>query len=78
MPDRFAALPHLLRMLIEPALNGFENVLMLSACDSSLFRGGTAMFDGAALADVGQIAAQHQSPRRGGAFAPQRISNMVG
>jgi hypothetical protein len=26
--DRLAALAHLLRMLVEPALNGFENVLM--------------------------------------------------
>ena len=28
MFDRLAALAHLLRMLVEPALNGFENVLM--------------------------------------------------
>ena len=26
MFDRLAALAHLLRMLVEPALNGFENV----------------------------------------------------
>ena len=48
-------------MLVEPALNGFENVLMLPACDPSLLGGGAAMFDGATLANVGQIAAQHQS-----------------
>jgi hypothetical protein len=46
--DRFAPLPHLFRMFVEPALNGFENVLMLPACDPSLLGGGTAMFDGAA------------------------------
>ena len=28
MFDRLAAPAHLLRMLVEPALNGFENVLM--------------------------------------------------
>jgi hypothetical protein len=50
MLDRFAPLAHLLRMLVEPALNGFENVLMLQSCDPSLLGGGTAMFDGAALA----------------------------
>jgi hypothetical protein len=61
MLDRFAPLAHLLRMLVEPALNGFENVLMLPSCDPSLLGGGTAMFDGAALADVGQISPQHQS-----------------
>ena len=44
-------------MLIESALNGFENMLMLPSCDPSLFGGGTAMLDGAALTDVGQIAA---------------------
>jgi hypothetical protein len=37
MFDRLAALAHLLRMLVEPALNGFENVLMRTsevACSS--------------------------------------------
>ena len=44
MLDRFAPLAHLLRMLVEPALNGFENVLMLPSCDPSLLGGGTAMY----------------------------------
>jgi hypothetical protein len=29
MLDRLASLTHLLRMLVEPVLNGFKNVLML-------------------------------------------------
>jgi hypothetical protein len=61
MLDRLASLAHLLRMLVEPALNGFENMLMLPSRDPSLLGGGTAMLDGAALTDVGQIAAQQQS-----------------
>src|SRR5205823_2154117 len=61
MLDRFAPLAHLLRMLIEATLDYLENVLMLPSRDPSLLGGGTAMFDGAVLADVGQVTAQDQS-----------------
>src|SRR2546427_11908892 len=73
MLDRFAPLAHLLRMLVEPALNGFENVLMLPSCDPPLLGGGTAMFDGAALADVGQISPQSRPI----AFAVLRLITSV-
>jgi hypothetical protein len=32
MLDRFEPLTRLFRMLVEPALNGFENVLMFPSC----------------------------------------------
>jgi hypothetical protein len=48
-------------MLVEPVLHGFDNVLMLPSRDPSLLAGGTAMFDGAVLAGIGQIAVQNQS-----------------
>src|SRR5580704_3710748 len=61
MFDRLAALAHLLRMLVEPALNGFENVLMFPSGDPSFLAGGASGLDCTALADVGPVAAQHQS-----------------
>ena len=61
MFDRLAALTHLLRMPIEPALHGFEYVLVLPSRDPALLGGGAAMLDGAVLAGIGQIAAQDQS-----------------
>src|ERR1700747_2687109 len=60
MLDRLAPLSHLFRVLVEPALDGFENMLMLPAGDPSLLAGGTAVPDGAVLAGVGQVAAQDQ------------------
>jgi hypothetical protein len=39
-------------MLIEATLDYLENVFMLPSRDPSLLGGGTAMFDGAVLADV--------------------------
>src|SRR6478609_2904636 len=60
MFDRLAALAHLLRMLVEPALNGFENVLMFPSGDPSFLAGGASGLDYTALADVGPVAAQHQ------------------
>jgi hypothetical protein len=39
MFDRLAALAHLLRLLVEPALNGFENVLMFPSGDPSFLAG---------------------------------------
>src|SRR6476646_3478826 len=56
MFDRLAALAHLLRMLVEPALNGFENVLMFPSGDPSLLAGGASGLDCTALADVGPVA----------------------
>ena len=50
---RLASLTHLFRMLIEPALHRFENVLMLASGDPSLLGGGAAMLDGTVLASVG-------------------------
>src|SRR5271168_2267254 len=61
MFDRLAALAHLLRMLVEPALNGFENVLMFPSGDPSFLAGGASGLDCTAPADVGPVAAQHQS-----------------
>jgi hypothetical protein len=51
------AAPHLLRMLVEPALNGFENVLMFLSGDPSFLAGGASGLDCTALADVGPVAA---------------------
>jgi hypothetical protein len=61
MFDRLAALAHLLRMLVEPALNGFENVLMFPSGDPSFLAGGASGLDCTALADVGPVAPQHQT-----------------
>jgi hypothetical protein len=61
MLNRLAPLAHLLRMLVEPVLDGFENVLMLPSGDPSLLAGSAAVFDGAALANIGLVAAQDQS-----------------
>src|SRR5580704_8205085 len=56
MLDRLAPPAHFLRMLVEPALDGFENMLMLPARDPSLFAGGAAVLDSAALAGASPIA----------------------
>src|SRR5690242_17363515 len=58
MLDRLAPLAHFFWVLVEPALDGFENMLMLPARDPSLLAGGAAVLDGAALAGVGPVAAQ--------------------
>src|SRR6202048_5344937 len=60
MLTRLAPLAHFFRVLVEPALDGFENMLMLPARDPSFLAGGAAVFDGAARAGIGPIAAQHQ------------------
>ena len=39
MLDRLAPLAHFFRMLVEPALHGFENMLMLPARDPSFLLG---------------------------------------
>ena len=61
MLDGLAPLAHLLRMLVEPPLHRFENVLMLPSGDASLLCGGAGILDGATLADIGPVAAQDQS-----------------
>src|ERR1700730_6040615 len=58
--DRLAPLAHFSRMLVEPALNGLENMLMLPTRDPSLLAGGAAMLDEAALASVGPVTMQDQ------------------
>jgi hypothetical protein len=60
MLDRLATLTHLLWMLIEPALNRFENVLVFPSRDAALFAGGALRFDGTIRASIGPVAAQHQ------------------
>src|ERR1700757_602578 len=63
MLDRLAPLAHFFRVLVEPTLDGFENMLLLPARDPSLLAGGAAVLEGAALADVGPVAAQDQPVR---------------
>ena len=55
--DGFAPLAHLLRMLVEASLDGLEKVFVFPAGDPALFARGATMLDGAALADVGPVAA---------------------
>ena len=47
-------------MFVEPLLHRFENMLMLPSGDPPFLAGGTALFDGAALAGIGPVAAQDQ------------------
>jgi gas vesicle protein len=58
---RFGTLTHLFRMLVEPALHRFENLLMLPSGDASLLATGASLLAGAALACIGPVAAQDQS-----------------
>src|SRR6516162_5657130 len=60
MLDRLAPLAHFLRVLVEPALDGFENMFVLPTRDPSLFAGRAAALESAALAGVGPIATQDQ------------------
>ena len=60
MLDCLATLTHLFWMLIESALNRFENVLIFPSRDPPLFGGSALVFDGAVRASVGPVAAQHQ------------------
>src|SRR5262252_3272481 len=56
--DRLAPVGHFFRVLVEPALNGFENMLVLPTRDLSDLARGTALLDRAALAGVRPIAVQ--------------------
>ena len=59
------ALAHRVRVLIEALLYGLQHMLMLPARDPSLFAGGAALFDSAALRGVGSVAGVEpiRSPR---------------
>ena len=48
-------------MLVESALHGFENMLVLPTRDPSLLARSAVTFDGAVLAGIGPVAAQDQS-----------------
>jgi hypothetical protein len=81
MLDRFAPLPHLLWVLIEPALHGFENVLMLPSGDPTLLAGSATLLDDTALASIGPVAAQDQSVflgRVASSAIPHRSDRCVG
>ena len=58
MLDGFAALTHLLRMLVEPPLDRLKNGFVLPAGDPTLLARGAVQLDGAGLAGVGPVTAQ--------------------
>jgi hypothetical protein len=58
MLDRLAPLAHFFRMLVEPALDGLESLLMVPTRDPSLLAGGAALLDEATLAGAGPVAVQ--------------------
>ena len=51
--DRLPPLAHLLRVLVEPPLNGLENLFVFPAADSALLARGVTGLDGAVSAGVG-------------------------
>ncbi len=61
MLDGFAPLAHLFRMLVEPLLDGLENMFVLPAGNPALLARGALILDGAPLAGSGPVAAQGQS-----------------
>src|SRR5271154_6239542 len=61
MLDRLASLPHLLWVLIEPALHHLENVLMLPSLDPSLVALGAVVLDGTVPAGLGRVAVHDQA-----------------
>ncbi len=60
MLDGFAPLAHLLRMRVEPPLDGFEEGFVFPAGDPALLARGAAILDRAGLAGIGPGAAQGQ------------------
>ena len=58
MLDRLAPLAHLLRMFVEPPLDGLKNLFVLPARDPMLLACGALVLDGAVLADIGPVTAQ--------------------
>ncbi len=60
MLDGLLPLAHSVEALVEPALNGVENMLMLPTRNPPLLAGGAAALEGAALAGIGPVAAQEQ------------------
>ena len=61
MLNRFAPLAHLLRMLVEPLLDGLKKMLVLPAGDTALLARGALILNGASLAGRGPVAVQGQS-----------------
>ena len=61
MLDRFPPYPHGLRVLVAPALDGFQNALVFPSGDASLNACRTTMLDGAGTARVGPVASQGQA-----------------
>ena len=62
MLDGLTALAHPFRMLIEPALDFFQNMLVFPAGNPALRRRCALRLDGAALADAGPVAPQSEVP----------------
>ena len=58
MLDRLAALTHGLRVLVEPSLDGLENLFVLPPSDAAFLARWATLLDGAMLAGVGPGAAQ--------------------
>src|SRR6202795_4256023 len=61
MLNRLTSLPHLLRMLVEPALHHLDNVLMLPSLDPSLVALGAVVLDGTVPASFGRVAVHNQA-----------------
>jgi hypothetical protein len=57
MLNRLAPAAHGLRILIQPLLHGFENVLVLPSCDPAFFGCGALILDCAGLTGVRPVAA---------------------
>ena len=60
MLDRFAALTHLFRVLIEPPLDSLKNMFVLPAGNPALLVRGALILDGAGVTGGGPIAMQRQ------------------
>src|SRR5215475_5413615 len=61
MFNGLASLTHLLWMLVEPALHGFENLLVLPSRDQSFLGGSTIMLDGTTLTSMRPVATQNRT-----------------
>ncbi len=58
--DGFSKLSHLFMVIVEASLDGLEKVFVFPAGDPALLARGALIFDGAALAGSGPVAAQDQ------------------
>src|SRR5215475_13940789 len=61
MLNGLAPLTHLFWMLVEPALHGFEHMLVLPSRGQSFLGGSTAMLDGTTLTSMRPVATQNQA-----------------